>query len=429
MTEETQTNSSISRLRIKYSRCCHLSVLFDRSYLSSLILPCKSAIYFLFFFPLTVSIATREYTGSHPTTLIEKKKIISKSNSKLTMEKYYYMVQRSYHSGPNEYPPLDYLRVFESQREAEEAAYHSAHAWSRYKTGATEGTVRTILLPSYPASEDCQTSYGFVAHGSLFWVRGLFAHCAASNGVCISQPKECHAVISAGVVGGTANANAHRTTGFQPGRLFYGDDSARFAALHVCQRVMKSLPPGISATVVTLPVGPPSGDAYSSGKFLKDWPPQVLNPALMNVPTSPGTSSYHINNKRGSIHSSDHAATSSPISVAATGSPRGCMSSQQPTDFVVDCPFEPPPQAKRRRRCFGSAPTVSYEELDATTGNIGTIISSGSMDDDDRSSENYIWQMRPSAAGQAHPPPAVVQHQGPFSPHPVAISEDEMQMA
>ena len=183
---------------------------------------------------------------------------------------------------------------------------------------------------------------------------------------------------------------------------------------------MSTLPPSVSASVVTLPIGPPSSDAYTSGEFLKFWPPQVLNPALMNVANSLGVSPHHFNNKRGSMDSMDYGTASSPTSAAV--SPQGGLSLQQPADIVVACPFEPPPQAKRRRRCFGSAPSVSYEELDATNNSIRTTNNSGSMDDEDSSAGNFIWQMMSSAgASPATQPP------GSF-PHAVAVSEDEMQM-
>jgi hypothetical protein len=238
------------------------------------------------------------------------------------MQKELFVVQRCWHSGPNQYQPLDYLRLFLSQPEAEEAAYHSAHAWSRYHKPNSEASVKTLLLPSYPAHNTIGTSYGFIAHGSLFWVRSLMATVASDH-------FEGYALVTEGVIGGTGNRNSRRGTEVPNGRVFLGDDSSnsRFTALQVCHQVIASLPQTCNTCVATMPIGKPK-DNYNTGKFLQEWPPQVLQPHLVN-----NTGSNNNEHKRES-HWLD---------------PQQNYSAEE-GGTVVECPFETP-NPKRRRFC------------------------------------------------------------------------------
>ena len=224
------------------------------------------------------------------------------------------MVQRCWYAGPRQFQPLDYLRLFPSQRDAEEAAYHSAHAWSKHHRPDEEPQVKTLLLPSYPAHNQTGSSYGFIAHGSLFWVRSLMAH------VSPESLNEAFAVLTEGVIGGTGNRNSRRGTEVPTGRVFVGAHM-RMDALQVCHRVMSQLGSQCSTSVVTLPIGKPQD--YQTQAFLADWPPQVLQPNLLQPTTN--------HNKR---ESSSHT----------------WMHEDHP-GVEVECPFSLPPAAKRRR-CF-----------------------------------------------------------------------------
>eukprot|EP00980_Cylindrotheca_fusiformis_P006127 scaffold1319_cov126-Cylindrotheca_fusiformis.AAC.16 len=231
-----------------------------------------------------------------------------------------FVVQRCWHSGPQQYQPLDFLRLFPTQRDAEEAAYHSAHAWSRYHNPNKEPSVRTLLLPRYPAHTSAGSSYGFIAHGSLFWVRSLSALVADKH-------TEGYAIVTEGVIGGTGNKNSRRGTEIATGRVFVGNNS-RMVALQACHDVIASLPQA-STYVATVPIGKPS---YVDGGFLKDWPPQVLQP---NLVSNPGLGE----NKRESY----------------------LMEGQDYSAKEVPCPFEEP-TAKRRRFCHAPAsPTAVHQ--------------------------------------------------------------------
>ena len=114
-----------------------------------------------------------------------------------------YVVQRCWHSGPAQYQPMDLMRLFVNQRDAEEAAYHSSHAWCRYHRPEAEPQVKTLLLPSYPIQSNAGSSYGFIAHGSLFWVRSLTPTILATGKNRFHQ--DSYVVVTEGVIGGTGN--------------------------------------------------------------------------------------------------------------------------------------------------------------------------------------------------------------------------------
>jgi hypothetical protein len=243
------------------------------------------------------------------------------SYSNLTMNKEMFVVQRCWHSGPQQYQPLDYLRLFLSQRDAEEAAYHSAHAWSKYHTPHSEPQVKTLMLPSYPAHNATGSSYGFIAHGSLFWVRSTMTTVSPGGSL-----QEGYAIVTEGVIGGTGNRNSRRGTEVPTGHVFCGSmTNSRMQALQVCHQVIGQLGSHVNVNVATLPIG--KTQEFSSGDFLKDWPPQVLQPNLLH------STSMNNEHKRQNHH----------------------FLVQNDTDLnepgvLVDCPFEMPP-TKRRRFC------------------------------------------------------------------------------
>lgn len=261
-----------------------------------------------------------------------------------------YVVQRCWHSGPQQYAPMDFLRLFVNQRDAEEAAYHSAHAWCKYHRPDSEPQVKTLLLPSYPAGSSNGSSYGFIAFGSMFWVRALLPTVAdgASPGIT-----EGYAVITNGIIGGTGNPNSRRGSEAATGRVFVGPSVvARSLALGACHHIMAQF--GIthrSTNVATLPIGRPLD--YSSAEFLKDWPPQVLRPFLVDTASIPNE------NKRGAHNITVSSASPDSMTKTYYGN------HEEDADGVeVDCPFEMP-AAKRRRFC-------SSEVVDTTNNNNST---------------------------------------------------------
>lgn len=286
-----------------------------------------------------------------------------------TVQRELFVVQRCWHSGPHQYQPLDMMRLFLTQRDAEEAAYHSAHAWCRYHKPNAEPQVKTLLLPSYPAHNTSGSSYGFIAYGSLFWVRSLFA---TTNATCVSNDprdiaaNEAFAVVTEGVIGGTGNRMSRRGTEASHGRVFLPEATVRTMmmsmlvnshaanevmrrkALEMCHYVMAQIGTHVSTNVVAVPIGRPS--EYTSGNFLKDWPPQVLQPSLLES-TLQGYNNEHKRTSQ-SIMAFDGDMRS--VSTTEDDHPQqdyfDIMNSSDDMGIVVDCPFALP-AAKRRRFC------------------------------------------------------------------------------
>jgi hypothetical protein len=246
-----------------------------------------------------------------------------------------YAVQRCWHSGPTQHQPLDYLRLFETQRDAEEAAYHSAHAFSRYVNNGRDVAIKTLLLPSYPAHNPQGSSYGFVASGALFWVRALKATIVTArhhNRMYFENQNICHTeayvVLTEGVIGGTGNRNSRRGTEICEGRVFGGDASSHKVATDAMVQIQAQFAadqvdfaPPRHVEIKTLKIGKPS--EYASGNFLQDWPARVLPPKndIMD-------DAAVVDHKR---HCDDEF-----------------WNTQEEEGMVVDCPFEVP-SAKRRR--------------------------------------------------------------------------------
>lgn len=284
-----------------------------------------------------------------------------------------FVVQRCWHSGPHQYEPLDLMRLFLTQRDAEEAAYHSAHAWCRYHKPDDEPQVKTLLLSSYTTHNTSGSSYGFIAYGSLFWVRSLYA---ITNGTSDSTDsrditaQEGYAVVTEGVIGGTGNRMSRRGTEVSSGRVFIPEPATRtmmmmmpvnsyaasqvmrHKALEACHHVMAQHSSNVSTTVANLPVGRPA--EYASGKFLKDWPPQVLQPNLLATISA---NDY----KRGAPVPHSVALDGDMRSVSTTDDDhQDYMASMDEIGIVVECPFEMP-AAKRRRFCDDNIPPFTTQ--------------------------------------------------------------------
>lgn len=273
-----------------------------------------------------------------------------------------YVVQRCWHSGPKQHVPIDLLRLFHTQREAEEAAYHSAKAFHQMNatraSSSTSSSVKTLMLPSYPAHNPQGSSYGFLACGGLFWVRALRATVVTSNNnngnnnnnnntaVCNSM---AYAILTEGVIGGTGNRNSRRGTEVCDGRVFGGDATARVIAMEAVARVKANLTnASLQVEAKTLPVGKPI--EYSSGAFLKDWPQQVV--VLDNTMTTTMTTAedmYTSSTAKRQIGVVDLGLNGgNSSSFYDNGWGRTVSREEDESLVVVDCPFEQP-VAKRRR--------------------------------------------------------------------------------
>lgn len=223
-----------------------------------------------------------------------------------------YVVQKCPHptgSGPAQ----DMLRLFHSQKEAEEAAYLSAKAFG--------SKVKTLMLPSYPALNPQGSSYGFLSsYGDLFWVRALRATIVGA-----ANSDDAYAIFTRGVIGGLGSQC--RGTEVSNGRVFVGD--ARAIAMGVFHKVALSHPT-LQVEAKMVAVGKKAEEWYSSGAFLRDWPLGVfLTTTNMHSMKRDGCDSDVGN----TIHNNSMSHNSSSDNEAFA---------------VVDCPFEQPVTKKRR---------------------------------------------------------------------------------
>ena len=279
-----------------------------------------------------------------------------------------YVVQKCWHSGPKQHVPVDMLRLFHSQREAEQAAYHSALAFRDVQTQShqTNSGVKTLLLPSYPAHNPQGSSYGFLACGALFWVRALrMTIVAAANNEASVCHSAAYAILTEGVIGGTGNRNSRRGTETCDGRVFGGDATARAMANEAVARVRYNLTnPSLRVETQMVPVGKPV-EWLSSGAFAGDWPVQAelwTNHSNSNNNTLPfgATPKRQMGLDQGSSWGNsvtsnmdeDFSSSSSNGDSTAIADPGSLISSSRSQSneqlLVVDCPFEEP-IAKRRR--------------------------------------------------------------------------------
>jgi len=293
-----------------------------------------------------------------------------------------YVVQRCWHSGPIQHVPVDMLRLFFNQREAEEAAYHSALAFQKTnRKNNSESSVKTLLLPSYPSHNPQGSSYGFLANGGLFWVRALNLTVVAEGLDTNNRSGMCHsaayAILTEGVVGGTGNRNSRRGTEVCDGRVFGGDATARAMAVEAVNRVRTSLTnPSVVVEVRTVPVGKPA-TWLSTGAFSEDWPEQagLGNHNNSDVPMTGIPFGTTPKRQIGAFESMSNSNSNTAAAAATTTTLWGRSISRTEMDedvnsiscsestvtesgtvfgsngeasLVVDCPFEEP-VAKRRR--------------------------------------------------------------------------------
>jgi len=166
-------------------------------------------------------------------------------NMQLTQLLDLYVVQKCWFAGPHVKPAVDYRRLFLSIKDAEQVAYQSAHLFAKQKT------VRTIQLQ--------HGGYGFVASGTLFWVRRVRA--LSTNG----DPRvgEAHAILTHGLVSSEGAAVEPRRVVQQQQQdssaqpcVFVGPHSSHTALQFVTSSSSMEETP--QRTVQWMPVGPPA---------------------------------------------------------------------------------------------------------------------------------------------------------------------------
>lgn len=351
-----------------------------------------------------------------------------------------YAVQRYRHSGPRHYAPMDMLRLFHNQREAEEAAYHSAKAFyeatntgANTNTNSSSSSIKTLLLPSsLPSNNPQGSSFGFLASGGLFWVRALRATIittgveiethpvseSQSNSQSHSHNRPFYAIMTEGVIGGTGNPNSRRGMEIGDGRVFGGDATACAIAMGAVARVQQQVNCETTARTNRLrveakvvPVGkPPNADRwYSSGVFLKDcWAEEQVMSENFDAAMDDGSSSTTTTTKR-QIHFSHSVFDCDQGYVQRSVSQEPDEGSQQSACLfvvdnnenllVVDCPFEQP-VAKRRRLV-----SVSEESYPSYNTNISINSNSNSNNFD------YFGVMADISNGNQHDDDSVVMMQ------------------
>ncbi len=218
----------------------------------------------------------------------------SSSTTRITTQREFYVVQRCWYSGPRQdVAPVDYLRLLESREEAQEAAFHSAMAWS----GLPSDMIATVPVCNHHHHQDhptddapvVETTMAYAACGSLFWIRRVMAanivventndhhrrhyqheyqyhqchyqqqqqqqqqqrdhhryqhyhhshhedHLPDTNLPSATATTTAYAVLTEGVIGGTGNRNSRRGVEVSKGRIFLGPPMvARSAALQVAR--------------------------------------------------------------------------------------------------------------------------------------------------------------------------------------------------
>eukprot|EP00537_Pseudo-nitzschia_pungens_P007875 CAMPEP_0172377808 /NCGR_PEP_ID=MMETSP1060-20121228/69102_1 /TAXON_ID=37318 /ORGANISM="Pseudo-nitzschia pungens, Strain cf. cingulata" /LENGTH=375 /DNA_ID=CAMNT_0013105517 /DNA_START=886 /DNA_END=2013 /DNA_ORIENTATION=- len=292
-----------------------------------------------------------------------------------------YAVQRRWHSGPRNYAPLDMLRLFRTQREAEEAAFHSATAYceavnnnnnnnnnqnSGDISNPSKSSIKTTILPSYPTHNPGKSSFGFLAGGSLFWVRALHATVITSGSILADTHSNgpIYAIMTEGVIGGSGNPTAQRGTEICDGRVFGGDATACAIAMEAVKRVQEQANCGttgapnrrlrVEAKVVWIGKPPNADRWYSSGAFLKDcWAEEQVIIGEQDAAMDDGNSlavKRQINgNNLDSVYGGGYLQTvSTELDEGPQQSGNACMVDTNENLLIVDCPFEQP-IAKRRR--------------------------------------------------------------------------------
>jgi len=216
-----------------------------------------------------------------------------------------FVIQRCWFSGPNVEPSVDCRRLFTSRREAEEVAYHCAHAYANQNNNnnpsrsVPNASVKTILLP--PSASGPTSSYAFQTCGKLFWVRSLKAsvvpHIGVAQAAGLTYPLNVHTnnthaagdesplfataevVLTHNIIGGTGNRNSRRGSEATEGQVFVSTDpaNANRCAVEAARQFHDALTqqhggnPNIHIQVVSCPVGK-SNSSNNTHTLPQDWP-------------------------------------------------------------------------------------------------------------------------------------------------------------
>ena len=238
------------------------------------------------------------------------------SNSTSFQQVELFAIQRCWFSGPNIEPPVDCRRLFLTRREAEEVAYHSAHAYANQVLSkqAIEGvtrqqlnaSVRTTLLPVHQPNQPPASSHAFQTCGKLFWVRSLKAtvvphHVGTNQSAGLTYPvtastladasfskaaegnnsipySSAEVILTQNVIGGTGNPNSRRGTEISEGRVILCSDAshANRCAVQLAQQLHFQFQhnPHFQISVVQVPIG-----KAHLGQNETDWP---VNATVVN---------------------------------------------------------------------------------------------------------------------------------------------------
>eukprot|EP00538_Stauroneis_constricta_P011469 CAMPEP_0119567684 /NCGR_PEP_ID=MMETSP1352-20130426/36674_1 /TAXON_ID=265584 /ORGANISM="Stauroneis constricta, Strain CCMP1120" /LENGTH=359 /DNA_ID=CAMNT_0007616963 /DNA_START=202 /DNA_END=1281 /DNA_ORIENTATION=- len=341
----------------------------------------------------------------------------SNSNSFSMRVEELFVVQRCWQAGPNVFAPVDLLRLFPARQEAEEVAYHSAHAWSRAHDDAN---VRTLLLPPSQVQRQPQgaspsflhptptSTYAFVTAGAMFWVRPLLMTMTDNSFLIRSEGGnvganhnasiQACAVVTDGVIGGSGKrfgrgfeighgrvfgcSAAAATSNSQQQQL----SNAHSRAQQVCDACNSSssssgmqLP---SSVVHPLPIGK-TMDYFTCGRFMHDWPLSngaasdgMISSASPSA-SSPMVSSHDIgmieaNNKRTmdafevtSCNNNNHNNTMTSTLISASDlSVVSTTSSSSPSFDTCSTPaFVQTAKRRRRMDSFQSTITTTDEDM------------------------------------------------------------------
>lgn len=222
-----------------------------------------------------------------------------------------FAIQRCWFSGPHIEPSVDCHRLFTSRREAEEVAYHSAHAYANQSIQTAQslgtrqqfnGSVRTTLLPQTSPNGRPSSSHAFQTCGKLFWVRSLQAtivpHVATSQSAGLTYPvhvptlaaatanqnqtgapfTSAEVIFTENIIGGTGNPNSRRGSEIPQGRVVVSTDPsyANRRAVEAARHLHLSMAhnPNVKISVVCVPIG-----KAHLGQNTHDWPaaPTVVN--------------------------------------------------------------------------------------------------------------------------------------------------------
>ena len=206
-----------------------------------------------------------------------------------------YVVQRCWFSGPKTFAPVEYARLFSTAADAESLAHQSAHAFALQH----QEPVRTLQLQS-----GGKNSYGFVAAGSLFWIR-LVKALVVGDGGGGADASGAHALLACNqqTLWSPAGTNARRinTQSTQhPPAVFVGSSSLASAqqfASAIMQEQQQQQRQQSHVRVVWLPIGQLSSIDY----WWREWPDKCVSDHFMKLQQQQQQQQLDAN-KRGSCY-------------------------------------------------------------------------------------------------------------------------------